>query len=100
MFLDSNGELTGQESVLTGMEDRAMTTNLFLISPGFKAHRLVFPIALLLCLASSAMAQGNRVCLYERPNYAGNVYCVDAGNGANDLQRAGGVWTGRVGSIR
>ena len=77
-----------------------MAMNLLLISQGCRAQRFVFGMALLMCLASTAMAQGNRVCLYERPNYGGNVFCVDSGNNANDLQRSGGVWTERIASIR
>ncbi len=66
-------------------------------------RQLVYAVGLavlLVTFVSSSMAQGNRVCLYDQPNYMGRSICFNAGEDVSDFQTLAGGWNDRVVSIR
>lgn len=64
------------------------------------ARRIALLMALLVVLSATALGQGNRVCLYDQPNYGGQSICFNQGESAADFQRLPGGWNDRVASIR
>jgi hypothetical protein len=44
--------------------------------------------------------EGDRVCVYARPNYGGRSLCISAGDQLSDLRSASANWNDRVASIR
>jgi hypothetical protein len=64
------------------------------------ARQAMLALPILFAVTTAAFAQGNRVCLYERPNYGGKVVCIDSGDDIDNLQRLTGGWSDRMGSIR
>jgi hypothetical protein len=83
------GELEEQMRRHLDFKDRVMA-----------ARRIPLLLVFLLGLAGTALAQGNRVCLYDQPNYAGESICFNAGETADDFQKLSGGWNDRAQSIR
>jgi hypothetical protein len=48
----------------------------------------------------SGPTQGDRTCIYARPNYGGRSLCISAGDQINDLRSVSANWNDRVASIR
>jgi hypothetical protein len=57
-------------------------------------------LGLMTVLASSALAQGGSVCLYEGPNYSGQSICFSPGQQVSELQAVRDGWNDRAQSIR
>jgi hypothetical protein len=51
-------------------------------------------------LASSAVAQGGRVCLYELPYYRGQSICFSPGQQVSEFNSLRGGWNDRAQSVR
>jgi hypothetical protein len=64
------------------------------------SSRLLLLLGLMTMLGSSAMAQGDRVCLYDQPNYRGQSVCFSPGERVSELQAVRGGWNDRAQSIR
>ena len=70
------------------------------INRGSGPSRLLLLLGLLTVFATSALAQGSGVCLYDEPYYRGRSVCFGPGQQVSELQGVRGGWNDRAMSIR
>ena len=70
------------------------------INRGRGPSRLLLLLGLLTVFATSALAQGSGVCLYDEPYYRGRSVCFGPGQQVSELQGVRGGWNDRAMSIR
>lgn len=64
------------------------------------SSRFLLLMGLMTMLASSALAQGDRVCLYDQTNYRGQSVCFSPGERVSELKAVRAGWNDRAQSIR